>query len=169
MLRADDLTIFVCRMSRNSGILNLLKPQGPVQACTGTALPLFYLFTAQHIIMPRTHKVVGASGDINAWIRRKLLLYVLTNRLPYILTASYTFYLRHYPEHGGSKFSKGWCLPTRLHGVIPRKTVVFILSNLIQTPSSALYYLANMIFNPMLNKTSWQREIRCMLLKQKPR
>ena len=31
--------LFVCRLSRNSGSLNLLEPPGPVQACTGIALP----------------------------------------------------------------------------------------------------------------------------------
>jgi hypothetical protein len=33
--------IRVCRLSRNSGSLNLLEPSGPVQACNGTALPYF--------------------------------------------------------------------------------------------------------------------------------
>ena len=38
--RADTLTTFICRMSKNSGSLNLLQPSGPVQACRGIALPL---------------------------------------------------------------------------------------------------------------------------------
>jgi hypothetical protein len=36
--RADILTTFMCRLSRNSGSLNLLEPKGPVQACNGIAL-----------------------------------------------------------------------------------------------------------------------------------
>jgi hypothetical protein len=38
--RADNLTTFMCRLSRNSRSLNLLEPQGPVLACSGQALPL---------------------------------------------------------------------------------------------------------------------------------
>ena len=40
MRRADSLTTFLCRLSSNSGSLNLLEPSGPVQACNGIALPL---------------------------------------------------------------------------------------------------------------------------------
>jgi hypothetical protein len=40
---ADNLTIFACRMSWKSGILNLLEPSGPHRACYGTPLT-FYLF-----------------------------------------------------------------------------------------------------------------------------
>ena len=35
---ADNLTTFMCRLSRNSGSLNLLEPSGPVQAYTAIAL-----------------------------------------------------------------------------------------------------------------------------------
>ena len=35
--RTDNLTTFMCRFS---GILKLLEPSGPVQACNGIALPL---------------------------------------------------------------------------------------------------------------------------------
>jgi hypothetical protein len=37
--RANNLATFMCRLSTNSGSLNLLEPPGSVQACTGTALP----------------------------------------------------------------------------------------------------------------------------------
>jgi hypothetical protein len=37
--RADNLTTFICRMSRNSGSLKFLEPLGPAQACYGIALP----------------------------------------------------------------------------------------------------------------------------------
>lgn len=40
MLRADNLTTFLCRLSRRSGSLNLLGPYGPVQVCTRIVLPL---------------------------------------------------------------------------------------------------------------------------------
>jgi hypothetical protein len=40
---ADNPSIFVCRLSRNPGSLNLLEPSAPVQACIGIALP--YLFS----------------------------------------------------------------------------------------------------------------------------
>jgi len=36
---ADNLTNFMCRMSWNSGSLNLLEPSGPHRACYGTPLP----------------------------------------------------------------------------------------------------------------------------------
>jgi len=38
--RVDNLTTFMCRLSRNPGSLNLLKLLGAVQACNGRALPL---------------------------------------------------------------------------------------------------------------------------------
>jgi hypothetical protein len=34
------LATFMCRLSRNFDKLNLQQPQGPVEVCTGTALPL---------------------------------------------------------------------------------------------------------------------------------
>ena len=34
------LLTFMCRLSGNCGILNLLEPSGLVQECTGIALPL---------------------------------------------------------------------------------------------------------------------------------
>jgi hypothetical protein len=34
-LRADNLAIFMCRLSRNSGILNLLKPYSSSQVSDG--------------------------------------------------------------------------------------------------------------------------------------
>jgi len=36
--RVDNLAPFKCRLSRNSGSLNLLEPYGHIQACTGMAL-----------------------------------------------------------------------------------------------------------------------------------
>ena len=39
--RDDNLTTFMCWLSRNSGSLIFLEPKGPVQACKGTALPSF--------------------------------------------------------------------------------------------------------------------------------
>jgi hypothetical protein len=37
---ADDLATFMCRMSRNSGGINLLEHEGPVQASKRIALTL---------------------------------------------------------------------------------------------------------------------------------
>jgi len=37
--RADNLTTFMCRLTRNSRSLNLLEPSGPVQASKTIALP----------------------------------------------------------------------------------------------------------------------------------
>jgi len=38
--RADKLTIFMYRLSRNSGRLKLLEPKWPLPASNGVALPL---------------------------------------------------------------------------------------------------------------------------------
>jgi hypothetical protein len=38
--RVEDLITLMFQFFRNSGILNLLGPQGPVQACDGIALHL---------------------------------------------------------------------------------------------------------------------------------
>jgi hypothetical protein len=49
--KADNLTFFMCELSRNSGSLNLQESFGPVQASTGTALPLFiYLLCIYYLI-----------------------------------------------------------------------------------------------------------------------
>jgi hypothetical protein len=37
--RPDKLVTFICRLSRNSGIVNLVGPSGSVQACIRIALP----------------------------------------------------------------------------------------------------------------------------------
>jgi len=37
-MREADLTTFMCRMSCQSGSLNLLEPSGPHRACYGTPL-----------------------------------------------------------------------------------------------------------------------------------
>ena len=39
MRRADNLANFMCRVSRNSGDLTLVKTSGTAQACRGSALP----------------------------------------------------------------------------------------------------------------------------------
>jgi hypothetical protein len=39
--RVDNLTTFMCRLSRNPGSLNLLELLGTVQACNGIVLPHF--------------------------------------------------------------------------------------------------------------------------------
>jgi hypothetical protein len=38
LLRAENLTKFVCRISRNCGTLNCLEPKGPAQAYNGIAV-----------------------------------------------------------------------------------------------------------------------------------
>jgi len=42
--RADILANFMCRQSRNSEILNLLEPSGPVQACNGIVNTFTFTF-----------------------------------------------------------------------------------------------------------------------------
>jgi hypothetical protein len=42
---ADNLTTFMCRMSRKSGSLNLLEPSGPHRACYGAPLPFILNYT----------------------------------------------------------------------------------------------------------------------------
>ena len=37
------LPTFMCRLFSKSGSLNLLEPSGPVQGCTGIALPLYFI------------------------------------------------------------------------------------------------------------------------------
>ena len=37
--RTDNLTLFICRLSRNSRVSKLLGPEGLVLACNGAALP----------------------------------------------------------------------------------------------------------------------------------
>ena len=39
---ADNLATFMCQLSGNSGSLNLLQPQRPVQACIRIVLPFNY-------------------------------------------------------------------------------------------------------------------------------
>ena len=40
MCRAQNLAIFMCRLCKNPGSLNLLEPYESAQACTGIAVPL---------------------------------------------------------------------------------------------------------------------------------
>jgi hypothetical protein len=37
--RADKLATFICSFFENPGSLNVLEPLGPIEACTGIALP----------------------------------------------------------------------------------------------------------------------------------
>jgi len=38
VLRADNFVSFTCRLSRNSGTLNLLEPKGTLLACVGIGI-----------------------------------------------------------------------------------------------------------------------------------
>jgi len=42
--RAENLSTLICRLSINSGSLNLLEPSGPFQACTRIALPFTFMY-----------------------------------------------------------------------------------------------------------------------------
>ena len=80
MLEADDLTAFMCRMSRQSGSLNLLEPSGPHWACNGTALPLpFYVIRPANSILSviTLNGVVRVSGYGYSDITGLLLLLLL--------------------------------------------------------------------------------------------
>jgi hypothetical protein len=48
--KGDDLTTFMCRMSRNSGALTYQNPKGH-KACSGITLP-YKLFTILLIFVP---------------------------------------------------------------------------------------------------------------------
>jgi hypothetical protein len=39
VLRADNLTTFMCRLFRNYGTFKRIVPYGPIQACNGIAVP----------------------------------------------------------------------------------------------------------------------------------
>jgi hypothetical protein len=54
VIKADNLTTFLCQLSGNLGVSVPLEPSGPVQACNGIALPLPY--QQLHIIL-KTHSV----------------------------------------------------------------------------------------------------------------
>ena len=47
MHRADNLTIFISRMSRNFGNFNILEPEGHVQACNAIDLKEIYVFVTE--------------------------------------------------------------------------------------------------------------------------
>jgi len=50
--RTDNLVTFMCRLSRNSGILSLLEPEEPVQACNGITLtPDFYFVIGDYFFL----------------------------------------------------------------------------------------------------------------------
>ena len=51
VLRADNLTTFMCRLSWNSGSPDLLEPSGPVQACLCFALSLILELRKQSIFI----------------------------------------------------------------------------------------------------------------------
>jgi hypothetical protein len=72
---ADNLTIFMCRLSRNSGSLNLLEPQGPVQACSGKALPYNDLNIVQDIKirMGRSYNKNARKKDPKKGFEREIL------------------------------------------------------------------------------------------------
>jgi hypothetical protein len=50
--RADNLTTFMCQMCRNSESLNILEPQGPVQAGNGIVLSLARKFIYLNLYFP---------------------------------------------------------------------------------------------------------------------
>jgi hypothetical protein len=51
VLKADNLTTFMCRLSRNSMSLELLEPESPVRACNGVALPFVLQIPSQHKLL----------------------------------------------------------------------------------------------------------------------
>jgi hypothetical protein len=65
--RADNLTTFMYRLSRNFGSLNLLEPYGPVQACTGMAFT--YRFEVVFFI---TFHVSDPYNSTNLTLLRKM-------------------------------------------------------------------------------------------------
>jgi len=77
--RADNLATFICRLTRNSGSLNLLEFSGPVRDFTGIALPYLLLHSAVRLHTNRLHYT--PTGYIT---HQQATLY--TNRLHYTPT-----------------------------------------------------------------------------------
>ena len=90
MRRVENPTIFMCQLSRNSGSLNLLEPQRPVQTCNGIALIKTLCFAEfidpllQATIMSPTQ--IGATGKVAANGRSPK-----ANNLPVHITSSESY------------------------------------------------------------------------------
>jgi hypothetical protein len=114
--RAHNLTM--CRLSRYCGSLNLMEPSGPVQSCTGTALPLLFINT-----------FTTASQPIS--LRFVVTLFCL----PQAVSAfRYLPHACHMPSKNSSLLRlsckwkqqdhlKRYYLYTNSHGTIPQQTV----------------------------------------------
>jgi len=55
VLRADNLTTFMCRLSWNMG---LLEQSGPVQDCNGVALPITTSLLVSHMVYIHTYPMI---------------------------------------------------------------------------------------------------------------
>jgi hypothetical protein len=64
--RADDLTVFTWRLSKNFGNLKLLVPYGPVRACNGVV----YLFNLKFIFIYTISYVLKFENPTNFEIKR---------------------------------------------------------------------------------------------------
>jgi hypothetical protein len=53
---ADNLATFMCRLSKNTVILNLLEPEGTVHTCIGKAFPLPLLLCL--LVLNETRRIV---------------------------------------------------------------------------------------------------------------
>ena len=79
MRRANNLTTFMCRVSWNLVVLNLLETSGPVQACNGIALPLPTPLTRAHDIpphhFPRPYSLTNQPPDTDRTVKQQICVH----------------------------------------------------------------------------------------------
>ena len=84
MPRADNLTTFMCRLSRNSGSLYLPKPWGHLQVCNGLPLPLPYRYTNAYTSID-TDLITGSSSGKGVglcWVQSSLGTLAIVSGVP---------------------------------------------------------------------------------------
>jgi hypothetical protein len=91
MRRADNLTTFMCRLSRNFGASNSWNPKGPPRPVSGNRY--FYLFAAkwQHIVtaVPRLRRLVAQFSYRRPWfnprkVHVKFSVHTVTQTRPFL-------------------------------------------------------------------------------------
>ena len=67
MSKREHLAIFMCRLITNSGSLNLLNPEGPVQACIRTASDLLLETTRRITLRLNLERHIDRFGSEQNW------------------------------------------------------------------------------------------------------